>query len=291
MFDKDLGDFEMSDIIDKVLTDNLGAEADGMIEDAEKELVIDEEPVAPVLHQKCPWSIDDILKPDNKNKGKVSQVTPRVVNDTGLFPFFWEMGRLQPGTYVENILMRVGTCKEEPGRGVIGSFKAHMGDFEEDSDYAKSQRELFEATLNMNGELTDVSVCEFCGMLFDCRKRKYQHMKWSHKQLIKCELCSKTYVTNSGLWRHMKVKHTAAKLLSCSLCCKHFVLMEGLRRHINDCHVKFNKHNGLMNGRMGLTGKCTGKMFPPQSKYDFEQGFDNTDMRMGHLSLNQQCTM
>ena len=110
MFDtdhKDL-DFEMSDIIDKVLTNNLGDDVDGIIGDAEKELVVDEEQVAPVIHQKCPWSIDDILKPDNKNKTypifnseifpEISRVMPKKVNDRDLFPFFWEMGVLQPGT-------------------------------------------------------------------------------------------------------------------------------------------------------------------------------------------------
>ena len=62
------------------------------------------------------------------------------------------------------------------------------------------------------------------------------------------------------------------------MCFRKFVLEEGLRSHIKDYHEKSNKYNGLRNESMGLSGRCMGKMFPTQSKYDFEQRFNNTDM-------------
>ena len=60
--------------------------------------------------------------------------------------------------------------------------------------------------------------------------------------MFKCSKCNKTYNTQSGLWKHIKYKHTKRKC--CQYCKKDYKYNSRLETHLKTCKKKKIIENG-----------------------------------------------
>lgn len=101
-----------------------------------------------------------------------------------------------------------------------------------------------------------VTVCEYCGKVFDRKENYKTHLKFIHFKIRdqECKLCGKIFVVKGGLTRHMK-SHTGIKPFKCDLCSKAFSENANLKIHKQKMHAGDDKAKceneikiSLMNG-------------------------------------------
>lgn len=74
--------------------------------------------------------------------------------------------------------------------------------------------------------------CPECEIVFDSRKRFYDHYTKSHSDLaLKCSCCGKKFQNKSQLDDH-QVVHTGEKQHQCAVCLKSFTRNKSLRQHM-----------------------------------------------------------
>ena len=89
------------------------------------------------------------------------------------------------------------------------------------------------------------------------------HIKVRHNKVFKCNVCEKSYGTESLLESHKKTVHLGIKPFKCNLCHDCFSSNKHLQRHIRGAH---NKEKPFQCSKCSRTFKTTAKL---GSKYEF----------------------
>lgn len=78
------------------------------------------------------------------------------------------------------------------------------------------------------------SVCVSCGAIFSNHLKLRLHEN-IHKEIYKCQSCSKCFSTKQALDRH-KATHNSIKAFQCSKCSQLFTIKPNLTRHMKKNH-------------------------------------------------------
>lgn len=88
---------------------------------------------------------------------------------------------------------------------------------------------------------TDNFWCNYCGKLFDTRRKKTTHERLKHTlqtKTVKCEFCSMRFQNTPQKNNHELRAHMKQQIaFSCNQCSKKYVRQRSLREHVNKDHL------------------------------------------------------
>ena len=92
--------------------------------------------------------------------------------------------------------------------------------------------------------------CDICSETFSATKYLNWHLKNTHGQLYKCEICKKEFKWKEGKLKHIRYVHEGIKDSTCDICGKVFGQPSTLKQHIQTVH------EGLKPHKCGTCGKA-----------------------------------